>query len=63
MAAAITVLFASRLSPGEIPGVNQPETVIKEINAAVRAGFKEIVLTGVQLGSWGKDLDPGLALE
>ncbi len=33
-------------------------TVIKEINAAVQAGFKEVVLTGVQLGSWGKDLNP-----
>jgi threonylcarbamoyladenosine tRNA methylthiotransferase MtaB len=38
------------------------EAVIKEINAAVQAGFKEAVLTGVQLGSWGKDLssDQGL---
>ncbi len=34
------------------------ETVIKEINAAVKAGFKEVVLTGVQLGSWGKDFTP-----
>jgi threonylcarbamoyladenosine tRNA methylthiotransferase MtaB len=34
------------------------ETVLKEINAAVQAGFKEVVLTGVQLGSWGKDFTP-----
>ena len=34
------------------------ETVLKEINAAVQAGFKEVVLTGVQLGSWGKNFTP-----
>jgi len=40
-----------------------PESVIKEINAAVQSGFKEVVLTGVQLGSWGQDLDPALELQ
>jgi threonylcarbamoyladenosine tRNA methylthiotransferase MtaB len=35
-----------------------PQTVIREVNAAVRSGIKEIALTGVQLGSWGKDLTP-----
>ena len=39
------------------------DTVVKEINAAARAGFKEVVLTGVQLGSWGKDLNPELGLQ
>ena len=34
------------------------ETILREINAAVQAGFKEVVLTGVQLGSWGKDFTP-----
>lgn len=38
-------------------------TVVKEINAAVKAGFKEVVLTGVQLGSWGKDLKPAQGLQ
>jgi len=33
-----------------------PETVIREINAAVQAGYKEVVLTGVQLGSWGNEI-------
>jgi threonylcarbamoyladenosine tRNA methylthiotransferase MtaB len=37
-------------------------TIIKEINSAVQAGFKEVVLTGVQLGSWGKDLKLDLGL-
>ena len=32
--------------------------VVREVNAAVRSGIKEIALTGVQLGSWGKDLSP-----
>jgi len=34
------------------------QKIIREGNAAVRSGIKEIVLTGVQLGSWGKDLSP-----
>jgi threonylcarbamoyladenosine tRNA methylthiotransferase MtaB len=32
--------------------------IIREGDAAVQSGIKEIVLTGVQLGSWGKDLSP-----
>lgn len=32
--------------------------IIREVQAAARAGIKEVVLTGVQLGSWGKDLSP-----
>jgi len=39
------------------------ETVLNEIKAAVRGGTQEAVLTGVQLGSWGKDLNPPLKLE
>ena len=39
------------------------ETVIKEIDAAVQAGIKEVVLTGVQLGSWGKDFDSTWGLQ
>jgi threonylcarbamoyladenosine tRNA methylthiotransferase MtaB len=38
------------------------ESVLDEIKAALRAGGQEAVLTGVQLGSWGKDLDPPLEL-
>lgn len=34
------------------------QKIISEVNGAVRAGIKEVVLTGVQLGSWGKDLSP-----
>lgn len=38
------------------------ENVVKDIRAAVRGGAQEAVLTGVQLGSWGKELDPPLEL-
>ncbi len=38
------------------------ESVIEEINAAVLGGAQEAVLTGVQLGSWGKDMDSSLEL-
>jgi threonylcarbamoyladenosine tRNA methylthiotransferase MtaB len=32
--------------------------VLEDIRAAVGGGVKEVVLTGVQLGSWGCDLNP-----
>jgi threonylcarbamoyladenosine tRNA methylthiotransferase MtaB len=34
-----------------------------DIQAALSGGAKEIVLTGVHLGSWGRDLSPGLSLK
>lgn len=34
------------------------ETILNEIDLALVGGVKEIVLTGVQLGSWGSDHDP-----
>ncbi|NPV84633.1 MAG: tRNA (N(6)-L-threonylcarbamoyladenosine(37)-C(2))-methylthiotransferase MtaB [Anaerolineae bacterium] len=34
------------------------EKVIRDIQAAAEGGSKEAVLTGVQLGSWGRDFDP-----
>ncbi|MGH2634219.1 MAG: MiaB/RimO family radical SAM methylthiotransferase [Tepidiformaceae bacterium] len=36
------------------------ETVAAEISAAVETGAKEAVVTGTQLGAWGRDLDPML---
>lgn len=40
-----------------------PPEVIRQVNGAVRSGVQEVVLTGVQLGSWGRDLtgEPGLS--
>lgn len=32
------------------------EAVVAEVNAAVEAGTKEVVITGTQLGAWGRDL-------
>lgn len=34
------------------------ERVLQDVMAAVRAGGNEIVLTGVNLGAWGLDLEP-----
>ncbi len=34
------------------------ERVLRDVRAALRANAKEIVLTGVNLGAWGLDLEP-----
>jgi len=39
-----------------------PDAVIREIDRIAGAGFKEIALTGVHLGSYGHDLKPRAAL-
>jgi threonylcarbamoyladenosine tRNA methylthiotransferase MtaB len=36
-----------------------PEEVVDEVAGLVRAGFKEVVLTGIHLGAWGADLEGG----
>lgn len=46
---------------GDSRSISQ-EIVLNDVRAAVRGGAQEAVLTGVQLGSWGKDLDPPLEL-
>jgi threonylcarbamoyladenosine tRNA methylthiotransferase MtaB len=33
-----------------------PERIINEIKALVRAGYREVVLSGINLGRWGRDL-------
>ncbi len=35
---------------------------LEEVRELVRNGYKEIVLTGIRLGSWGEDLSNGLTL-
>lgn len=35
-----------------------PETVIEQVRRLVGDGYKEIVLSGINLGSYGKDLEP-----
>ena len=39
------------------------DTVMREIDALVNAGFKEIVLSGINLGRWGNDLRPRVRFE
>ena len=34
------------------------ERVLRDVQAAIRSGGNEIVLTGVNLGAWGLDMDP-----
>ncbi len=34
--------------------------VVAEVNRAVDSGAREVVITGTQLGAWGRDLDPPL---
>jgi threonylcarbamoyladenosine tRNA methylthiotransferase MtaB len=38
------------------------EQVVREVERVVSAGFKEVALTGVHLGSYGRDLKPGSSL-
>jgi len=35
-----------------------PETVINEISSLSTSGYQEIVLSGINLGAWGRDLSP-----
>lgn len=37
--------------------------ILREVNAFVETGGKELVLTGINLGRWGRDLDPRHRLE
>jgi threonylcarbamoyladenosine tRNA methylthiotransferase MtaB len=39
------------------------DRVIEETNALVTAGYREIVLSGINLGRWGRDLQPQLRFE
>lgn len=44
-------------------GQSKPvDEIIRDVDRAVRAGYKEIALTGVHLGSYGRDLSPRSSL-
>jgi threonylcarbamoyladenosine tRNA methylthiotransferase MtaB len=44
-------------------GQSKPvDEIIRDVERAVRAGYKEIALTGVHLGSYGRDLSPRSSL-
>ena len=40
-----------------------PATVLQEIQSLTQAGFREIVLSGINLGTYGRDLSPRVELE
>jgi len=40
----------------------QTEDIVREADALIKNGFKELVLTGICLGAWGIDLSKGPAL-
>src|SRR5262249_40101220 len=48
------IIPATRGQPQSVP----IDRVLTEIARVVSAGFKEIALTGVHLGSYGRDLEP-----
>jgi len=37
--------------------------VVSEVNALVSAGYREVVISGINLGRWGRDLDKPLRFE
>ncbi|MDQ3214429.1 MAG: MiaB/RimO family radical SAM methylthiotransferase [Acidobacteriota bacterium] len=46
---------------GQGRSISTPE-VVREAERAARSGFKEVALTGVHLGSYGRDLTPAASL-
>jgi threonylcarbamoyladenosine tRNA methylthiotransferase MtaB len=40
-----------------------PDTVIQEIRRLAKSGFREIVLSGINLGTYGRDLSPRVEFE
>jgi threonylcarbamoyladenosine tRNA methylthiotransferase MtaB len=58
----------ARCSYCVVPGVRgpgrsaRPESVLAEVEALVRKGYQEIVLTGVHLGTWGRKFDEPASL-
>src|SRR6202011_3384935 len=40
-----------------------PETVLQEIQRLAEAGYREIVLSGINLGTYGRDLSPRVEFE
>ncbi len=41
----------------------EPRRILTAMDELAAQGFKEVILTGVHLGGYGKDLDPPIALE
>ena len=54
--AAYCIIPTTRGRPRSVP----VDDVLREVERVTAAGFKEIALTGVHLGSYGRDLDAGV---
>jgi threonylcarbamoyladenosine tRNA methylthiotransferase MtaB len=52
------IIPSTRGAPRSVPVAD----VLREVERVAAAGFKEIALTGVHLGSYGRDLDPRSSL-
>ena len=52
------IIPTTRGAPSSLP----PRDVLEQVNRVTAAGFKEIALTGVHLGSYGRDLTPRASL-
>jgi threonylcarbamoyladenosine tRNA methylthiotransferase MtaB len=55
---AYCIIPTTRGAPRSVP----PDRVMREVDRIVGAGYKEIALTGVHLGSYGRDLNPAVSL-
>jgi threonylcarbamoyladenosine tRNA methylthiotransferase MtaB len=55
---AYCIIPTTRGAPRSVP----PDDVLREVDRVIAAGFKEIALTGVHLGSYGRDLRPRSSL-
>jgi len=36
------------------------DQILQEVNTLVRSGYRELVISGINLGRWGRDLEPGI---
>src|SRR4051812_39495935 len=52
------IIPSTRGAPRSVP----VEEILREVARVIAAGFKEIALTGVHLGSYGRDLEPRASL-
>jgi threonylcarbamoyladenosine tRNA methylthiotransferase MtaB len=58
-ACSYCIIPATRGAPRSVP---LPQ-ILEEVARVLRAGFKEVALTGVHLGSYGRDLTPASSLD
>ena len=57
-ACSYCIIPSTRGAPRSVPA----NAVLREVDRVAAAGFKEIALTGVHLGSYGRDLEPRSSL-